>query len=60
MTMQNFSLYSMDLHDQIDIPDGIGYIVRVPNGWVYSIKDGNGTESSVFVAYNDEYLQEEM
>lgn len=52
---ENEQVYSMDLHEQISVGYG-WYVLRVPNGWIYSEYTGKTDDPghAVFVKYSTE------
>ena len=52
MSEKEETIYTLDLHESLMFEGDIE-VFRVPGGWIYS----SPSMSSVFVPYNDEYLE---
>lgn len=59
MTEEAERLYEMKLHEHTTAVNGMVAVLRVPDGWIYSLDGLNGNMHSILVPFSDEFKEEE-
>jgi len=50
------TIYDLELHEEIAIGE-FAFCMRVPGGWIYTTLTQPGSVASVFVPFNNEFME---